>query len=38
MENIYGGVDGEGVADANEFEYCYSRRTQTGINETERMP
>jgi hypothetical protein len=27
MENIYGGVDGEGVANANEFDYYYSRRT-----------
>ena len=38
MENIYGGVDGEGVADANEFDYHYSRRTMQGVNESERYP
>lgn len=38
MENIYGGVDGEGVANANEFDYQYSRRTQQGVSETERYP
>ena len=31
MENTSGGVDGEGVEDANQFNYCYSRRTNTGV-------
>jgi hypothetical protein len=38
LENIYGGVDGAGVQDANEFHYCYSRRTASGVSETERPP
>jgi hypothetical protein len=38
LENISGGVDGAGVQDANEFSYCYSRRTSSGVNETERLP
>ena len=38
LENISGGVDGAGVEDANEFTYCYSRRTSSGVNETERLP
>ena len=26
------------MEDANEFQYCYSRRTSSGVNETERLP
>ena len=38
MDNTAGGVDGAGVEDANEFNYCYSRRSPNGAQETERPP
>lgn len=38
MNNTFSGVDGKGGGEDTEFDYYYQRRTNTGVNETERYP